>query len=188
MVTLTEALNYKSSLKWVVEPKSYEEMIELGKVAAVIDILQREFRELMGRMRELEVEAAALREALAPFANVEIDPDVPDHMTFHVIGQTDYKPLTVKDVRNARQALSTTAGREYAERVRKLETVAKAASNVFKTYFSLGKHGRVSCYDIGTGYCGDCTEKMSRAWEALEKALVALEEAAGFHASKVENK
>jgi len=67
MVTLTEALNYKSSLKWVVEPKSYEEMIELGKVAAVIDILQREFRELMGRMRELEEENADLRKQIAGY-------------------------------------------------------------------------------------------------------------------------
>jgi len=67
MVTLTEALNYKSSLKWIVEPKSYEEMIELGKVAAVIDILQREFRELMGRMRELEEENADLRKQIAGY-------------------------------------------------------------------------------------------------------------------------
>ena len=66
-ITLTEALNYKSSLKWIVEPKSYEEMIELGKVAAVIDILQREFRELMGRMRELEEENADLRKQIAGY-------------------------------------------------------------------------------------------------------------------------
>ena len=67
-ITLTEALNYKSSrLKWIVEPKNYEEMIELGKAAAVIDILQREFRELMGRMRELEEENADLRKQIAGY-------------------------------------------------------------------------------------------------------------------------
>jgi len=53
-MTLAEALNYKSSrLKWIVEPKDYEEMIELGKAAAVIDFLQQELKKLNEELREI---------------------------------------------------------------------------------------------------------------------------------------
>jgi len=53
-MTLAKALDYKSSrLKWIVEPKDYEEMIEIGIATAVIDFLQQELKKLNEELQEI---------------------------------------------------------------------------------------------------------------------------------------
>jgi len=122
---MSEKRDLENDLGHAVRMTRFELTEALGYWGRLAQELEAENARLREQLEQAQAEAAAMREALAPFANVEIDPGVPDHLTFYVIGQTDYKPLTVKDVRNARQALSTSAGREYAERVRKLEAALR---------------------------------------------------------------